>query len=240
MSIEERFGGERAGRYDEGIRMAVPGYEALHDMAHSLLRLELEERARLLIAGAGTGAEILGLGVKEPGWSFTGADPSPDMIAVASRRAAEGGLAHRTDLRVGYVHDLPASPAPYDAATAILVMHFLPDDGHKLEFLQSISARLRPGALLVLADLCGDPASARFSRFFAAWRLRQLALRMEEKDVEDGLRDLRSVVRFVPEERVVALLCEAGFDSVERFYGALLFGGWVARKSIDATVTTAR
>ena len=240
MRIEERFDAERAGKYDEGIRMSVPGYEALHDMAHSLLRLELEERARLLIAGAGTGAEILSLGAREPGWSFTGVDPSPDMIAVASRRATESGLADRTDLRVGYVRDLPASAVPYDAATAILVMHFLPDDGHKIEFLQGISARLRPGAPLVLADLCGDPASARFSRFLAAWRLRQLALGIEEKDVEEKLRDLRSVVRFVPEERIVALVREAGFDGVERFYGALLFGGWVARRSRDATGTTPR
>ncbi len=111
------------------------------------------------------------------------------------------------------------------------MMHFLTDDGQKLEFLQSISTRLRPGAPLVLADLHGDETSARFSRFLAAWRLRQLALGMEEGDVEEMFRDLRATVHFIPEDRIVALMREAGFDGIERFYGALLFGGWVARRS---------
>lgn len=233
MRIEERFGGEVAGKYDRGIRMTALGYEALHDMARSLLRLDLGEGARLLIVGAGTGAEILGLAEKEPTWSFTGVDPSPDMTAVARRRVAESGLADRADLRVGYLHDLPTSQ-PYDAATALLVMHFLPDDGRKLELLRSISERLHPGAPLVLADLHGDETSASFARFLAAWRLRQRAAGMEEKDVEEMFRDLRAVVRFVPEERIVALMREAGFDGVERFYNALLFGGWIARRSANA------
>ena len=230
MGVEDRFDDEFAENYDRGIRVAAPGYEALHDMAHSLLRLELEERARLLVVGAGTGTEIAGMGAKEPGWSFTGVDPSADMIDVARRRVAESGLTQRTDLRVGYTRDLPPTE-PYDGATAILVMHFLPDDGQKLELLQSISARLRTGAPFILADLHGDENSARFSRFLAAWRLRQLALGMEEKDVEEMFRDLRAVVRFVPEERIVNLLREAGFEGIERFHGAMLFGGWIARKA---------
>lgn len=230
MRIEDRFDNEFAENYDRGIRVAAPGYEALHDMAHSLLRLELEERARLLVVGAGTGMEIAGMGAEEPGWSFTGVDPSADMISVARRRLAPGGLAQRTDLRVGYTRDLPPTE-PYDGATAMLVMHFLPDDGQKLEFLQSISARLRTGAPLILADLHGDENSTRFSRFLAAWRLRQLASGMEEKDAEEMFRGLRSVVRFVPEERIIALLHEAGFEDVERFYGAMLFGAWLARKA---------
>lgn len=155
------------------------------------------------------------------------------MTAVASRRVAESGLAHRADLRVGYVHDLPASQ-PHDAATAILVMHFLPDDGQKHEFLQSISARLRPGTPLVLADLHGDITSDQFARFIAAWRLRQRAAGMEEKYVEEMFREMMQAVHFVPEERIVALMREAGFEGVERFYNALLFGGWIARRSADA------
>lgn len=234
MKAEERFDGEVARKYDRGIRVSVPAYEELHRMTRHLLRLDLEERARVLVVGAGTGAEIAGLGKQEPGWSLTGVDPSPDMISVASGRVAEGGLAHRAALRVGYVHDLPASQ-PYDAATAILVMHFLPDDGQKLDLLRGIAARLRPGAHLVLADLCGDPASGRFARFIAAWRLRQRALGMEEKDVEAMFEEMLRAVHFIPEERIVALMREAGFEGVERFYNALLFGGWTSRKTNDTT-----
>ena len=225
----DRFDAGFAGRYDRGIRLAVPGYEALHGMAHALLRLDAGERARLLVAGSGTGAEILTLGSLEPGWSFTGVDPSPDMTAVARRRVANRGLAPRTGFHTGYVADLPERPR-FDAATAILVMHFLPDDGRKLDFLLSIAARLRPGAPLVLVDLRGDPDSEPFDRLIGAWKIRQRAIGMEETDVEEMFRDMANVVRFVPENRILSLLQEAGFANPQRFYNAMLFGGWTARK----------
>jgi len=229
MNAEQRFGGERVREYDRGIRKMVPGYESLHDMAGALLRTYLAEQARVLVVGAGTGAEILGLGARSSGWRFTGVDPSADMLSIARGRIEESGLTGRVELRTGFVHELPRSPL-YDAATSILVMHFLPDDGGKLGFLRDISSRLRPGAPLVLADLHADETSLRFERFLGAWRERQLALGMEEKDAEEYFRELTSVVRFVPEERIRSLLEEAGFEEVTPFYSALLFGGWVARR----------
>jgi len=238
LTADRPFSGEQVQDYDSGIRRMIPGYEALHGMARSLLRIELEGRASLLIAGAGTGTEILGLGEGNPGWRFTGADPSSDMLAIARERVAERGFQNRVELHTGFVHELPASP-PHDAATAILVMHFLPDDGQKLDFLRSISARLKLGAPLILADLHGDETSARFVHFVAAWRERQLALGMSEEDAEQYFeKDLASFVHFVPEERIVALMHEAGLHGVERFYNALLFGGWMARRSADVRRTT--
>jgi tRNA (cmo5U34)-methyltransferase len=230
LNAEERFNEERAGRYDADIHKAISGYEALHGMAGTLLRLDLRKDARVLVVGSGTGAEIVGLGTEEPGWTFTGVDPSEDMTSIARQRIAEAGLAERADLRVGYVHDL--SPADrYDAATALLVMHFLPDDGQKLELLRTIASRLKPGAPFVLADLLGEPGSTRFERFFRAWKLYQLSRGREHEHVEDQLRELPQLVHFVPEQRILALLEEAGFVGAERFYAALLFGGWVARKA---------
>lgn len=234
LDLEQRFGGERVHEYDRGIRKALPGYEALHDVAGSLLRSDLDERARLLVVGSGTGTEILGLGEHNPGWRFTGVDPSADMTAIARRRVEEEGLLNRVELRVGRTDDLPESLL-YDAATSILVMHFLPDDGQKLGFLRSISARLKAGAPFILADLHGDEVSDGFARFLAAWRTRQLALGMAKQDVDEMFRDrVSNLVHFVPERRIVALMQEAGFQEIERFYGALLLGGWTARRSADA------
>ncbi len=226
------FDSEGAQNYEHRIRLVVPGYEALHSMANSLLHLDLGEQSRLLIVGAGTGMELVHLGKSNPRWRFTGVDPSADMLAVARQRVMEEGLSERVTLHAGLAHELPASE-PYDAATLILVMHFVPDNGEKLELLRSISAQLKPGAPFVLADLHGDRTSDRFVRFIAAWRRRLIALGMATEEVEERFRVL-SDVYFVPEERITALLHEAGFDHVELFYSALLFGGWVARRSVDA------
>jgi len=230
LSMRERFSGERAERYDEGIRLAVPAYEELHGLARHLLRVFLGDGARALVAGSGTGEELVNLGRHNPGWHLTGVDPSPDMGAIARERVARHGIADRVELRTGLVGDLPSAPL-YDAATAMLVMHFLPDDGAKLGFLRDISQRLRPGAPLILADLYGDKSSARFDLFTRAWRLRQLETAMPEDVIEAMLRDIASNIHLASQERTLALLQEAGFERAEFFYNALLFGAWISYKS---------
>lgn len=230
--MARHFDSEGTRKYDHRIRKVMPGYEVLHGLARSLLRLDLKERAHLLIVGAGTGMEVVHLGEDNPGWRFTGVDPSTDMLAVARRRMVKGGLSGRVELHAGFAQELPASES-YDAATLILVMHFIPDDGEKLELLRSISARLAPGAPLILADLHGDKNSDRFARFIAAWRRRQLTLGMTSDDVKEMFEHLLSNVHFVPEERIVGLMYEAGFGDIEPFYGAFLLGGWVARRAGD-------
>jgi len=225
-----RFDGAHARQYDDRIRTAVPGYEALHEVAGSLLRRLLGQRARLLVVGSGTGEEIARLGGHNPGWSFVGADSSPDMVAVCRERVAEAGLSERVELHTGPVQELHDSTR-YDAATSILVLHFLPDDGEKLALLESVAARLEPGAPFLLADMHGDRRSDRFADLFDAWKHWQVLAGILEEDVGERLQSTLADVHFVPERRISELLTEAGFGDIERFYGALLFGGWMARKA---------
>jgi hypothetical protein len=48
------------------------------------------------------------------------------------------------------------------------------------------------------------------------------------EQVQQRLENIPKNIHLVPEERIVALLEEAGFGMVQRFYSALLVGGWVA------------
>jgi len=112
-------------------------------------------------------------------WTF------PDMIAVASRRATEA--ASRTDLLKVRLRPRSAHIA-YSLRCAVLVMHFLPDDGHS-SVLASISARLRLGAASSCTWTCAATRLARFS-LLAAWAATQLALGMEERMSRTKLRDL--------------------------------------------------
>lgn len=217
--------------YDEQIRLRIGGYEALHEASAAVMAAEIGERARacILVVGAGTGEEVIRLGTANPEWMFTAVDPSAEMLADARRRIAEAGLSDRVEFQHGATDELPEDQ-PYDGATLLLVQHFLPDGGPKLELLRSIADRLRPGAPLVLADMHGTPGSPEFRRLFGAWGHRLATLGMPDEEIDAMLGGLPEVIQFVPASRIEGLLDEAGFGEVMAFFQMLVVGGWVARK----------
>lgn len=96
-SARNYFDGPRSSRYDHKIRASIPGYEALHAMAHDFLRQALPEQARILVVGSGTGMELLTLGAAHTGWRFTATDLSSDMLAIGKVNVEAAGLADRED-----------------------------------------------------------------------------------------------------------------------------------------------
>lgn len=221
----ETFHDRRARRYDDTIRRVIPGYETLHRMASVLLGAAVGDSARLLLVGIGTGAELEVLGPDHPGWRLTACDPAAGMLAVAEERVARLGLGERVSLNACTADALPAEP--FDAATCLLVLHFLPDDGAKRAVLESIAARLKPGAPLVLADMYEDPASPRFKALMDAWVAWQKAAGIPAEEVEKGRAHVARDIHFVPETRLDALLAETGFEPAHRFWSSFLFGGYV-------------
>ncbi len=224
----KHFDDRRARVYDEVIRQVVPGYEVLHRLVAVQLDARLGPAAEVLVVGCGTGAEVAVLAPTRPDWRFTGCDPAPQMLEAARRRLEP--LGGRVDLVAGGVEAL-AEHAVFDAATLLLVLHFLPDDGAKAALLGAIARRLKPGAPLVIADLHGRPGEPGFHRLMGLWRSWQLASGMPEEDVDKGFRRIVVDIHFVPEERLAELLREAGFVGMERLWTALLFGAWVAWKA---------
>lgn len=216
--------------YDSSMRLFFAAYEPLFTMAYSALKSVLSDDTSVLIVGAGTGAEIVEFGKRNSTWKMTGVDPSADMLTIARDRVAEYDLNDRVKLVKGYTSDLPAEPL-YDAATCILVMHFLEDDGAKLSILKDISSRLKPGALLVLVDGFGDISTTEFNNKFAAWKQFPVAMGMDQDFVEERSQSiLMQRIKFVSESRIFSLLEEAGFVYPERFYTSFFYGGWMAYK----------
>ena len=88
--------------FDRLPRQFIPGYDASHGMAATLLKLAIGERGHILAIGAGGGAELARFAATSPDWQFTAVDPSQAMLARATERMARDGAGDR----LTYAHRL--------------------------------------------------------------------------------------------------------------------------------------
>jgi tRNA (cmo5U34)-methyltransferase len=225
----KHFDEKRANAYETKIRRIVPGYEVMHDLSLNLLHNYLPSNANILVSGAGTGQEVLSYSFANSTWQITGVDPTEKMLSVAIERVKEKGLDDRIYLKQGQVQDLPTMPS-FDAATSILVMQFIPDDGSKKEYLTEISSRLKPEAKFIIIDLVGDKSSSEFNMFLSTWEARQLLMGEDKEEVKKDFEHIRRDLQFITETRMNDLFEEVGFHKIHKFFQSYLFSGWVAEK----------
>ena len=209
-------------RYAEGPRRQVPGYDSLLAMTDILLAEHVPDDGRILIIGAGGGLEMTHFARNHPGWGYLGVDPSAEMLALAVRTMQE--MSARAELVRGYVHDAP--PGPFDGATCILTLHFVPL-AERLATLRAIRARLKPKAPFLAAhySVPGDPATR--SQWFA--RVAAFAERngIPADKARANADRIAAMLPILTPEEDEALLTRAGFTGVSQFYAALTFRGWV-------------
>ncbi|MGI8500809.1 MAG: class I SAM-dependent methyltransferase [Hassallia sp.] len=217
-----------ADEYDRTAQLALPGYEAMHTMVLACLQAYLPESADLLVVGSGTGMELTLLGKACPQWHFLGIDPSEKMQAIAKEKMSHHQLSQRVKLIQGYTHSLPTDIL-YNAATSILVMHFIPPSG-KLEFLQSIAQRLHPSAPFVLVDIFGEKQGKEFKELMPILHAYWNAMGLPPQKQQELLTGVDQGVYPLPETSILNLLEQAGFEKTMRFYTGLWVGGWLAFK----------
>ena len=226
---QERYAKGAAG-YDERIRKTFPFYETIHAAINAVLRACLKPESELLIVGAGTGAEILELGRTNSRWRFLGVDPAQSMLDLAKEKIEAAGLTDRVSWFNGLVGDLPIGKL-CDGATSAMIMHFVPDDGGKVEFLRAIEAHLKPGAPLVLMDAIGDLNAPESELMIEAWKQQQSLAGVKWNEVESGMKERVKTIQFVSYKRIEELLSEAGFHRIQRFFQNFILGGWIAFKA---------
>jgi tRNA (cmo5U34)-methyltransferase len=228
-----KFDPARAGEYEQQSRIALAGYDACHELAASLLAAALGSgtAARVLVAGAGGGKEIVTVGALEPGWRFTAVDPSPPMMDLTVARLTETSLLDRTTVVLGTVDDL-SPDARFDAATLIGVLHHLPGDEAKRAILRALAQRLKPEAPLILA--CNHHAYASQPLLLAAWgeRWRMQGATPDEIQAKLG-KILQGADPPRSEAAVAELLAAGGFEPPLRFFSSLFWGAWIARRRAD-------
>jgi len=226
------FGGKRASAYEARVRQVVPGYDALHDLSYLLLNRAVGDGGHVLIAGCGSGNDLLSLARECPNRTFTAFDPSPDMMDLATETVNTAKLTNRCQLLTGTIDNI-REDAQFDAATLMLVMHFVPDiDGPtgKRHLLKSISSRLKPGAPFVFAEALADRASVSFAADLDLWRQSMRLAGMDPDEEAKGFKKIVSQMPLIGEPRLRELLNAAEFGEPELFYREHLIHGWLVRK----------
>lgn len=209
----------------------IPGIDGLYEALLAIFHYELGQNASILIIGAGGGREIELLSRSEQKFELLGVDPSADMLEVA-RSYIPADAASRVKLHQGYVADIDPK-LQFSAATSVLVMHFLPDDGEKAQYLKDIRSKLKVGAPYIHVDVsiesdkeaenCGDVIARHGERIGAPAEVRNDPGKMAQE------KRLAENSYVVTPARNRALLEEAGFEIVSPFFRSLWFTGWWAR-----------
>ncbi len=189
-------------------------------MTSMLLAERISSYGRVLVLGAGGGLELKAMADDHPGWTFTGVDPSADMLRVAQQTV--GPHLGRIRLHESYIDAAPAGP--FEGATCLLTLHFVPRD-QRLETLRQIHRRLVPGAPFVVANL----SFAQTEPERAMWIARHVAFGgTDPANAESARRAIATRLSVLSPEEDEAMLRQAGFSNVSLFYAGLGFRGWVA------------
>ncbi|WP_147532944.1 class I SAM-dependent methyltransferase [Bacillus marasmi] len=227
MNEENTYNPEKALAYERNTRISVPTYDALFEMIQSYFRAHINEKeAALLLVGAGGGNELSAWGTSNPEWSFTGVDPSEEMLFFAKNKAVQLGIEERVNLIEGTIEDLPLSDTKFDAASCILVLHFIQNIEDKLMLLKTTKKHLKPGAPFVLVCAYGDRDSTELQNRINVWKAFLQDAGFEKSKADERGKIIMNI-SFIPESQIQQLLTDAGFTNITRFYSTALFGGWI-------------
>lgn len=218
---------QKSQAYEHNARISVPGYDILFSMIQAYFRAQLGvHQASILIVGAGGGNELSAWGQSNPKWSFTGVDPSEEMLQIASYKATQCGLDSRVQLIQGTIDHLPATTRKFDAASCILVLHFIEQWQEKLALLQNIHEQLKPGKPFVLVSAYGQRDSEELQDRIKIWQSFFLDVGYPQAKVEDMGKVIMNI-SFISDQQIEQLLRESGFQHITRFFTSGLFAGWM-------------
>lgn len=221
MNKVEIFENERATGYNQFVETWIPNYHYFLDHLPKLLSETTQKD--LLVVGCGTGNEIERF-VKAPEqWKITGIDPSPEMIKQANEKFQ---TYDNVTLIEGLVTDLTIEKK-YNVATLLLVLHFLDDNGNKLNLLKDIAERLVSGATFVMLDITGNKEQIKQNL-----KILKLLLTngLDEEQINNRLNRIENELYAVSEERLSELCTEAGFERPIRFFQSSIYMGWLTKK----------
>ncbi|MBN5408388.1 class I SAM-dependent methyltransferase [Serratia marcescens] len=212
---DTRFPDAAAADYDRRILTLVPGYQFAQALLAATLAQTLPNDATLLLAGCGTGSELEALAAANASWRFSAVEPSTGMLAAARAKAEAAGYAQRVSFQPTLLQQAPQTR--HDAAVCSLVLHFISDDGAKLDFLQQLAQRLSPTAPLLLFDY--QPEGLPVSHYQHWLQSAGHSAAQAQEVIERTRRNWHPMAA----ARSRLLLAESGFTAPQQLCGALGF-----------------
>ena len=211
--------------YERLQSQVIPGYGSLARLSVALLAaspLAGASGAEVLVAGCGTGSELLEAVAQRPDWRLTALDPSAEMLAEAQQRLHDHAAIQWQQSTAEALVDQAGMTGRFAGALSVLVLQSLPDDGSKLAFLSALARSLQPGAQLVLVDLMQTSLPSLEGQLDAAWRGFQRASGLDASN-QEGLHPIGLA-------RLTSLVNAAGFGDPARVFQALGFEGFLLQR----------
>ena len=214
---------EAVARYAEGPLRFVPGLDALHRMTGLLLAERAPIDAKVLVLGAGGGAELRAMADAHRQWTFAGVDPAAQMLRLAERTV--GTHMDRVELVEGAIDDAPVGP--FDAATCLLTLHFLAASERE-RTVRQIHDRLRPGAPFVAAHVSFHQGERERDVWLDRYAAYPIASGVDPDQVGKARAAVAASLNILSPEEDEAVLRGGGFRDVHLLYAGLVWRGWVA------------
>lgn len=226
----KKFDSPTALAYDQDIRARIPGYDLIQELLCSILQVEAPmEQASVLVAGSGSGEEILRLSQQRLGWSFTGVDPSEAMNGLAAEKFQQNGISNHVKIESKKIQDFH-SASKYEIGLSILVSHFIPDDGSKENYFKNLATHLQPGAPVIIVDFM--QMNAQINDKCVSYHYFWAKQKAELDSAQLGSLPSRLKEMFFPvsELRLQEILHNSGLKLEGSFAQALGICGYMARK----------
>lgn len=192
-------------------------------MAALLLAERVPDDGNVLVLGAGGGLELKLFAEMQPAWRFCGVDHSAEMLNLAKQTI--GPFASRVDFHQGYIDDAPVGP--FDGATALLTLHFLPEEDRR-RTIAEVRRRLNPGAPFVVAHHSIPQGEAERTAWLNRYAAFAISSGMDADQARNGIAAMNERLPLLSPDQDEALLRDSGFVDVGLFYAGFTFRGWVA------------
>jgi len=144
------------------------------------------------------------------------------MLKLAER--VLGPLASRVTLKEGTVDD--AALGPFDGATCLLTMHFLPLEERRRTAAE-VRRRLKPGSPFVVAHFSIPNGEGERDLWLSRYVSFAIASGIEPAKAETARAGIGEKLPILTPEQDETILREAGFSNVSLFYAGFTFRGWV-------------